>query len=368
MTTVSSTESPNSSTGSPSIAINTSKIDVSSLVQFRMQTMTKTMNEYETIGVFEPSCREFLTRQLFTEDPHVFNIECKVSNQQLLSGRRVLTIGRLRQMQESSSSLLVDVEVTGVVVQSNDVLASDDIDFGDMVYSAFAEDSDVFVNSLKNEGDIAGIDTFDDLESVTGVTQSTSKDAVVDEKGSSNPQIKAGALAALIVGLVAFVLLAIAFVYQVRIHFADDDSLISGMGVALPSPHVNYSNVQSELSAQRHDSNLSYAYSLDDAVDSPNSLISPSKSPFNESPMRVQREIVAPPGKLGIIIDTSSQGPIVHSVKSGSVLAGLVFEGDLIIALDEENTSEWTAHNLTKLVASRSKCERAITVLSSVAI
>eukprot|EP00956_Cyclotella_meneghiniana_P041868 scaffold242827_cov23-Cyclotella_meneghiniana.AAC.1 len=68
-------------------------------------------------------------------------------------------------MQESSSSLLVDVEVTGVVVQSNDVLASDDIDFGDMVYSAFAEDSDMFVNSLKNEGDIAGIDTFDDLES-----------------------------------------------------------------------------------------------------------------------------------------------------------------------------------------------------------
>ena len=329
--------------------------------------MTKTMNEYETLGVFEPSCQEFLTRQLFTEDPHVFNIECKVSNQQLLSGRRVLTISRLRQMQESSS-LLVDVEVTGVVIPSEDVLTSNDIDFGDMVYSAFAEDSDMFVNSLKNKGDIAGLDTFDDLESVTGVTQSNSKDAVVDGSGSSNSGIKTGALAALIVGLFAFILLAIAFVYQVRIRFADDDSLNSGMGVALPPPDMNYSNVQSELSAQRHDSNLSYAYSLEDAVDSPNSLISPTKSPFNESPMRVKREIVAPPGKLGIIIDTSSQGPIVHSVKSGSVLAGLVFEGDLIVALDEENTAEWTAHNLTKLVASRSKFERSITVLSSVHI
>ncbi|KAL7505984.1 hypothetical protein ACHAXN_004309 [Cyclotella atomus] len=84
--------------------------------------------------------------------------------------------------------------------------------------------------------------------------------------------------------------------------------------------------------------------------------------------MRVQREVMAPAGKLGIIIDTSSRGPIVHSVKSESVLEGLVFEGDLIIALDDEITSTWTAHDLTKLVASKSKYERKITLLSAVTL
>jgi hypothetical protein len=46
------------------------------------------------------------------------------------------------------------------------------------------------------------------------------------------------------------------------------------------------------------------------------------------------------------------------------VLEGLVFAGDLIVALDDEDTSDWSAHNLTRLVASKSKCERKITVLS----
>jgi len=75
--------------------------------------------------------------------------------------------------------------------------------------------------------------------------------------------------------------------------------------------------------------------------------------------------IVAPPGKLGIIIDTCSEGPIVHGVKVGSPLEGLIFKGDLIVAIDDEDTREWSAHFLTKLVAKKSKMTRKITVLRS---
>ena len=142
--------------------------------------------------------------------------------------------------------------------------------------------------------------------------------------------------------------------------------------------------VQSDDSEAKHDV-LTYAYSLDDAI-SPNSLsqgatptsygkgATPSRNKGRSKkqqkkwddgvPLRIKRDVQAPPGKLGIIIDTSSQGPIIHSVKEGSVLEGLVFAGDLIVALDDEDTSDWSAHNLTRLVASKSKCERKITVLS----
>ena len=348
-------------------------IEVKSIVQFQMQTMTKTMNQYEQYGVFEPSCRDFLTQQLSKEEPRVSNIECKLTKQQLLSSNRMMTEASPRQLQKLTS-LLVDVEASGEVTSTEEIASPDDVNFDDMVYDAFAEDSDVFINSLKNKGDIAGIDTFDDLVSVTSITQNINKDAISEGSDTGNKGIKTGALAALVIGGVAFILLIIAFVYQVRIHFADDDTFgddtdLDRLGLSLPPQNIDCPNVQSEDSAQRNDSNLSYAYSLDNGIDSPNSLVSASKQAWDGgASMRVQREIIAPAGKLGIIIDTSSQGPIVHSVKSESVLEGLVFEGDLIIALDDEDTTTWSAHNLTKLVASRSKCERKITLLSSVCL
>ena len=85
------------------------------------------------------------------------------------------------------------------------------------------------------------------------------------------------------------------------------------------------------------------------------------------APHRIRKEIVAPKGKLGIIIDTCSDGPIVHSVKPTSPLDGLIFKGDLVVAVDGEDTREWSAHYLTKLVAKKSREERRFTVLRTVA-
>lgn len=53
----------------------------------------------------------------------------------------------------------------------------------------------------------------------------------------------------------------------------------------------------------------------------------------------------------------------MHSVKPTSPLEGLIFKGDLVIAVDDEDTREWSAHYLTKLVAKKSKFKRKITVL-----
>ena len=325
------------------------------------------MNDYEVYGVFQPSCEDFLTQQLLDEEPQVFRVKCTVTNQQPLSQRMLSSVG-LRHLQ--ISSLLVNVEVTGVVIPSETVTSAEDVDFDNMVYDAFAENDEVFLNALKNKGDIAGIDTFDDLTSIASVTQTYNKDAISEGTGSGITWNKTGALAAMAIGGVALVLLMIALAFQIKIRFADDDSVDDSgddesdhMGLELPPEHI----VLSQDSAQRNDSNLSYAFSLNSGIDSPISFLSESKPTWEDAPqMRIRRDIMAPPGKIGIIIDTSNKGPIVHSVKDNSVLEGLVFEGDLILALDDEDTTAWSAHDLTKLVASRSRCERKITVLSTV--
>jgi len=65
-------------------------------------------------------------------------------------------------------------------------------------------------------------------------------------------------------------------------------------------------------------------------------------------------EVVAPPGKLGVVIDTPLNGsPIVHAIKESSVLADRVRIGDQLISVDGEDTREMTAIRVSKLISSK---------------
>lgn len=76
-------------------------------------------------------------------------------------------------------------------------------------------------------------------------------------------------------------------------------------------------------------------------------------------------DVFAPSGPIGIVVDTSKNGPAVHSLKSTSPMMGLITPGDLIIALDGEDTRKMTAASLTRLMAKKSRQkERKITLLS----
>lgn len=76
-------------------------------------------------------------------------------------------------------------------------------------------------------------------------------------------------------------------------------------------------------------------------------------------------DVYAPSGPIGIVVDTSKDGPSVHSLKSTSPMLGLITPGDLIIALDGEDTRKMTAAALTRLMARRSRQkERKITLIS----
>lgn len=78
-------------------------------------------------------------------------------------------------------------------------------------------------------------------------------------------------------------------------------------------------------------------------------------------------EVYAPPGPLGVIIDTSKEGPLIHSLRKDSQLKDLVNPGDLIVALDDEDTRHMTAAKLTRKMASKSGDTRKITLLKGLA-
>ena len=76
-------------------------------------------------------------------------------------------------------------------------------------------------------------------------------------------------------------------------------------------------------------------------------------------------DVFAPPGPIGIVVDTTDNGPAVHSLKNTSPMIGLIAPGDLIVGLDDEDTRIMTAATLTRLMAQKAtQKERKITLLT----
>lgn len=78
-------------------------------------------------------------------------------------------------------------------------------------------------------------------------------------------------------------------------------------------------------------------------------------------------EILAPPGKLGVVIDTPDDGaPIVHAIKDTSVIADKIKVGDQLVAVDGEDVRTMTAIKVSKMISKKSKNPiRKLTILRS---
>lgn len=76
-------------------------------------------------------------------------------------------------------------------------------------------------------------------------------------------------------------------------------------------------------------------------------------------------DVFAPPGPIGLVVDTTDDGPAVHSLKNTSPMIGLIAPGDLIVGLDDQDTRGMTAATLTRLMAQKAnQKERKITLLT----
>lgn len=78
----------------------------------------------------------------------------------------------------------------------------------------------------------------------------------------------------------------------------------------------------------------------------------------------VTREVDAPPGKLGIVIDTTLEGPVIHKVNATSPLDGLLFPGDIIIGIDDIDTRAMSASAITALMVKTANKRRRLKVMA----
>jgi len=66
-------------------------------------------------------------------------------------------------------------------------------------------------------------------------------------------------------------------------------------------------------------------------------------------------DIYAPPGKLGVVIDTPDEGPpVVHAIKDSSVIADQLKVGDKLVAVDDEDVRSMTAIKVSKMISRKS--------------
>jgi C-terminal processing protease CtpA/Prc len=88
----------------------------------------------------------------------------------------------------------------------------------------------------------------------------------------------------------------------------------------------------------------SYSEDFDVAYQDPNTTVK-----------EIALEVWAPPGKLGVVIDTPNDGaPVVHAIKESSVIADKLQVGDLLLAVDDENVTAMTAIKVSKLISRKS--------------
>jgi len=67
-------------------------------------------------------------------------------------------------------------------------------------------------------------------------------------------------------------------------------------------------------------------------------------------------DVLAPAGKLGVVIDTPDDGaPVVHAIKDSSVIANKLQVGDKLVAVDDEDVRTMTAIKVSKLISRKSE-------------
>lgn len=80
--------------------------------------------------------------------------------------------------------------------------------------------------------------------------------------------------------------------------------------------------------------------------------------------------IFAPPGKLGVVIDTPDDGaPVVHAVKDTSVIADRIIVGDKLVAVDDEDVTSMTAIKVSKMISRKgANPSRKLTIVRTMPI
>jgi hypothetical protein len=309
-------------------------------VGIRLSYTTGPLTE-STQPAYDASCTQFFKANL---NGTIANIKCSLVSQSPETSRR------LRSLQ-TNETLDTVTSVSGIAL-TNDVNASD---FNSLLASTVDDNSDELVALLKESGgNTAGQEYFSSLVSVESfdpeVSMPVASPAPAPTTGKGGDSGLSGGA---IFGIVAAVAVGVGV-------------LIGGVYYSSKSEHTS---PRALTYTDPMGGDAAVTSSVKEVTDSDNGAGIPAAAAFNASfsslkQNMISRTVFAPPGKLGIVIDTTPEGPVVRTINPESRLKGTLFPGDLIVAVDDVDTSTMSASAITALMARTADARRKLTVLS----
>ena len=130
---------------------------------------------------------------------------------------------------------------------------------------------------------------------------------------------------------------------------------------SLSSYSATYENGESPIPAEIP--NVSSNPSVGDSKNDDDDELDVGKS-WSPSSTSIVREITAPPGKLGVVLNTSEKGPVVQSVAPGSPLEGMVWPGDVVISIDGIKARKMSAASMMEYMKTNLHKSRKLTMMS----
>jgi len=126
-------------------------------------------------------------------------------------------------------------------------------------------------------------------------------------------------------------------------------------------------DIPTDIGIKAQQTNTNSSKNMDDTISKTTSSSKRSSSSLyaNLKPHNydgVKRLCFAPPGKIGVAIEDGpvGVGPVVHKIRPGSALEGILKQGDRIVAVDEIDTSKLSASDITQIMSERNEYRRKI--------
>ena len=367
----------------------TGPMDISAFVTVRLDYL-QTMDE-SAQSAFEGVCTEFLSGVLKEFEHPIYNVDCAFVGQTAVSRRR-RKLGRrgrrlIRELSRTRRRRLqvgieAELEVSGTVDRTDRVQEPEDVMLESLLVGAFDVQGYLFADALKEESQ-----AFSSLAAVSGVRSVVEQP---DGAGVLDGTPTDGIFAPAVIGGIAAggaVLLLCVLVAagrsrkkkrRLRKELEDDlDSVESdpdlegGEGGKRPRTPKNHSpantrSTSSPSSSSSFQGFVSPCSSGEVEVSLPSPTARGPSSPDASLRNRVRRDVMTPPGKLGIMVaNTKSHGPAVHTIRPGSVMEGLVYVNDIIVSVNDVDTSTYSAEQITQVMKDTVGGGRKITVLSA---
>ena len=378
---------------------------VTESVTIRLTSLTSEL-EGANAETFLEVCEEFYLEQLMA-----LNVSCA------FSARRRKLSRYLRALQGNLTASPMDVATD---VTSTFATAEESATYEQDLLDAIEQNSALFITMLQTRGDAVSQFFFESVESVdafspTAVPPLAPVASPVAAPVAATPTAPApvaaptaeddgdgglsgGAVAGIVIGVVGALAIVIAAILNMPDKPKSRDASVmdtaaadypaadikpstnvapaAAAAVASVAPSAVDSNVKDGMSVMTGEMD---AYSLSAGNVDHTSTVPGSKgegmshqsgdemSSHAMSSLRqnmVSRTVIAPPGKLGIVIDTTLEGPVVHKINPQSPLEGLLFAGDIIVGIDEVDTRAMSASAITALMVRTANTRRILHVLS----